>query len=111
MTKWGSARAFAAALRPHLVLEHQAGHTRALERAHRVMNVDRIAVPGVGVGEQQQIRAQRDRARGGDVFFQAHQPHVGLAKPRLADSAAGDEGGGVTHFRDQPRAEAVEHAG
>ena len=48
----------AAALRPHLVLEHQAGHARALERAHRVMHVDRIAVAGVGVGEQQEIRAR-----------------------------------------------------
>jgi len=37
-----------------LILEHEAGNARALERAHGVMHVDRVAVAGVGVGEEQQ---------------------------------------------------------
>src|SRR5713101_2525140 len=49
-------------------LRRDTGHARTLERAHGVMHVDRVAVAGVAVGEEQQIGARRDRARGGPWF-------------------------------------------
>ena len=99
----------AAALGPDLVLEHHAGHARVLERAHRVVDVDGVAVAGVGIGEQCEIGAAREYAHRGEVVLETHQADVGHAEPRLAEAAAGDEGRVETHVLDEPRAEAVVH--
>ena len=99
----------AAAFRPHLVLEHQSGDASALERTHGVIRVERVAVAGVAVGQQQQVGARGDRARGGDVLVEPHQPDVGLAQTGLADAAAGDERGAIAGLAHQSRAESVVH--
>ena len=101
----------AAALRPYLVFEHQARDAGALERAHGVISVERIAVAGVAIGEQSQIRAAGYRARGGNIFFEPHQTDVRLAEARLAHSTPGNECGRVAELADEPGAESVEYAG
>ncbi len=97
-----------AALRPHLVLEHQAAHARALEGAHRMPYVDRVAVAGVGVGEERHPGARHQRARPGDIFLQPHDAHVGLSHAALRDPRSGDESDRIARLLDEPRAESVE---
>lgn len=101
----------ATAFRPNLVFEHQTSDTGTLERTHGVIRIERVAVTGVAVGEQQQVRTRRDRPGGGHVFVEPHETDIGLAQPCFADAAAGDERRRVALPADQSCTEAVEHSG
>src|SRR5471030_259663 len=63
---------------------------RALEHAHGVAHVERVAEAGVGVDDQRQVHRVAD-ARGvvGDLM-QAHEALVRHAEPHVGDAGAGD---------------------
>src|SRR6185437_11262410 len=80
-----------AALRPDLILDHDAREARLLERAHREVHVHGVAIAGIGIGEQRQIAARRDGAADTQVLLHPHHAEIGPAEAGLADAGTGDE--------------------
>jgi hypothetical protein len=80
----------AAALGRDLVLELDAVGARALQRAHRVPHVQRIAEAGVGIDDQRQVHRVADARRVVGDLGQAHEGLVGQAEPHVGDAGAGD---------------------
>ena len=96
----------AAALRPDLVLDVDAGHAGALELAHRAPRVDRVAVAVVGVDDHRNAHRLGDVARVLDHLGHRHQPDVGIpAAHRRA--RAGHHAQRVAHLLDDPGGQAV----
>ena len=83
-----------ALLRPKLVFQKAAGGTRGDQFLHRAIDVQRIAVAGVGVHDDRNADAHADPPGPvGDLGLR-EQAHVGLADGRGGDGIAGDEGHG-----------------
>jgi len=97
----------AAALRPLLVLDHQPGEAGLLERLDGEVDVDRVAVAGIAVGEHGQIATADQRPADAQVLLGAHDAVVGPAEARLADAAPADEAGGKARTGDHAGAVAV----
>ena len=53
-------------------------------------DVDRVAVPGVGVDDQVGIDAFADQRQGIDDFGHGHEADVGPSEPSIGDRGAGD---------------------
>src|SRR5262245_20104386 len=66
----------------HLVLEMDRGYAGGLVLARGADHVDRVAVPGVGVGHYRDIDRLRDPSGVVDHLGQSHQPDVGATQPR-----------------------------
>ena len=77
-----------AALRPHLVLEHERRHTGFLEGAHDEVHGHRIAVARVGVSAQQQFSAIGKAARVIEILVESHDAAIGPAHAALGNAGA-----------------------
>ena len=80
----------AAALGEILVLELDGVGAGALEQAHRALDIERVAVAGVGIDHEMRRHAVADQADGLDHLAHADQPDIGAAQPRIGDGRAGD---------------------
>ena len=58
--------------------------------AHRALNVQRIAVAGVGVDDQRRRDAVADQSQRIRHFRQGHEADIGTSEPRVGDARAGD---------------------
>jgi len=105
------ARHVAAALGPHLVLEHDRRHARLLEGARREIDAHRVAVTGVGIRAQQQVGAVGEAPRIADVLFQPHHAAVRPAQAALRRAGSGDGARLETEVLGEARAVAVVDAG
>ena len=79
-----------AALGKILVLDLDRVGARALEQAHGALDIERIAVAGVGVDHEMRAHAVADQRDGLDHLVHADQADVGAAEPRIGDGRAGD---------------------
>ena len=98
-----------AALRPDLVFQHDAGQARLLERPHGEEDVDGVAVSGVRVPDQEQVRARRDRPRAFQVLGETHEADIGPPEPVFRKPGAGKKRRRKPRAPHEPGAEAVEH--
>ena len=80
----------AAALGKVLVLELDGIGAGALEQAHGALDIERVAVAGIGIDHEMRRHAVADQADGLDHLAHADQPDVGAAEPRIGDGRAGD---------------------
>src|SRR6185295_9890853 len=101
----------AAALGPDLVLDRDRREPCALEGAGDKVNVQRIAIAGVGVGEEGNARAGGELLASPQVLVEGENAAVGKAKQAFGEARAADRGGLIAEPLDQPHAVAVEHAG
>ena len=69
-----------ALLRHHLVLQVDAGHPGLLVLPHRAHYVDRVAVPGVGVGDHRHVDGRDDPAGVVDISAPRQQTDVRAAR-------------------------------
>jgi hypothetical protein len=76
----------AAALGRDLVFELDAVGARALQHAHRVAHVQRVAEAGVGIDDQRQAHRVADARRVVGYFMQAHEGLVGQPEPHVGDA-------------------------
>ncbi|MCY1238474.1 hypothetical protein D9M72_512150 [compost metagenome] len=104
------AREMAAALGRDLVLELDAVGARALQHAHRVAHVQRVAEAGVGIDDQRQVHGVADARRVVGDLVQAHEALVGQAEPHVGDARAGDVNGFEAQVFDDARRQRVEGA-
>ena len=106
------ARHVPAPLRPHLVLEEDAGGAGVLVELDRADGVERVAVAGVAVDDHDAVRDGVADAPGGVRHLRLCQ----VAEVRYPEEArgrceAGQEHVGVARLASQERGQAVEHAG
>ena len=80
----------AAALGEILILELDGVGAGAFEQAHRTLDVERIAITGVGVDHEMSADPVADQADGIDHLAQADEADVGPAEPRIGDGRARD---------------------
>ena len=80
----------AAALGKLLVLELDRAGAGALEQPHGALDVERVAVAGVGVDDQMGVDAVADQRDGVDDLAHGDEADVGAAEPRVGDRRAGD---------------------
>ena len=73
------AREETASLGKHLVFDVQGGHAGVFVLADGAMNVERIAVAGVGVADDGDVYRLRNRARVGGHLGHREQAQVGIA--------------------------------
>jgi hypothetical protein len=90
-----------------LILEVDRGDSGGLVPANRPDHVDRVAIPGVGVGDQRQVDRLGDLAGVVDRLRHRQQPHIGAAKAQRGGAEAGHVGRGETRFLRQARPERV----
>ena len=79
-----------AALGKHLILELDRRGPGPLEQPHRTLDIERVAVAGVGIDDQRTVDAvahQRDRL--GDLG-RGDEPDVGPPEPAIGDGRAGE---------------------
>ena len=100
-----------AAFGPHLVLDHQRRHAGLLKSAHDKVHGHRIAVTGVGIGAQQQVRAVGESPRIVQIFIEGHHTAVGPAHAAFGHACTGNRRGLESRLLDQPHAVAVIDAG
>jgi hypothetical protein len=72
-----------------LILEVDRGDSGGLVPANRPDHVDRVAIPGVGVGDQRQVDRLGDLAGVVDRLRHRQQPHIGAAQARRGGAEAG----------------------
>jgi hypothetical protein len=100
----------ATALRGELVFDHQTRKTRLRVAFDAALDVERVAVSGVGVADH------GNRDRGTDVatlvehFRVADKPGIGSREPRRRDRKPAHEGQWKTRPLDQTRGKGVEAA-
>ena len=80
----------AAALGKILILDLDGIGAGALEQAHRALDIERIAVAGVGIDNEMGRDAVADQRDCIDHLGHADQADVGPAEPRIGDGRAGD---------------------
>ena len=80
----------AAALGEVLVLELDGVGAGALEQTHGALDIERIAVAGVGVDDEMRADAVADQRQRLDHLAHADEADVGPAEPRVGDGRAGD---------------------
>ena len=83
----------AAALGKRLVLQVERGHPGPLELAHRATDVQRVAVAGVGVGDDRHARLLDDVGEPVDDLARREQAEVGIAHAARDPPAGGVERG------------------
>jgi hypothetical protein len=105
------AREMTAALRMHLVFQLYAVGPGPLQRAHRVIDVERIAKAGVGIDDQRQLHRIADARRVLGDFMQAHEALVGHGKPHIGHAGAGDVDGLEAQVFDELGRQGIERAG
>src|SRR5690606_36389748 len=93
-----------------LVLDVKAGHPAALESARRLPRRERVAVSGVGVGDDGKIDGVDDLLEPGSDFVRRHQAEVRNSGAACDGSAAGIYRG-KSGQRDEPGREPVIDAG
>ena len=102
----------AAALGPHLILEHQCRHAGFLEGAYHEMHIHRVTVASVGIGAQQQfVAAIGEIARVVKIDFKGHHAAVGPTQPTLRHARARNGAHLETCRLHQPRAVTIKHPG
>ena len=101
----------AALLRPDLVLQEAAGRAGGDQLVDGAVDVERIAVAGVGVDDDRDRDAHADPPGAVDHLGLGQQAHVGLADGGGGDRVAGDEGHREADALGDPRRERVEDAG
>ena len=101
----------AAALGPDLVLDRDRREPGLLEGAGDEMHVQRVAVAGVGIGEQRDVAAVRQRPAGAQVLVEREDAAIRPAEHAFGNARAGDRRRLVAETLHQPHAVAVEHAG
>jgi hypothetical protein len=79
----------AAALGEALVLELDSGGADALERAHGVPHVDRVAEAGVGIDDERQGGGIGDRPGRPREVRQGSEADIGHAEPGIGEAGAG----------------------
>ena len=99
-----------AALREDLVLELERVRACALERAHRALEVERIAEPGVRVDDDRDRHRLADRRDVGGHLGGGRESEIGGAEMRVRNSRAGDIDERETGGLDDPGGERVESA-
>ena len=80
----------AAALGEILVLDLDRVRAGALEQAHGALDIERIAIAGVGIDDEMGAHAVADQRDRFDHLVHAHQADVRAAEPRIGDAGAGD---------------------
>ena len=80
----------AAALGKVLVLDLDGVGAGAFEEPHRSLDIERIAVAGVGVDDEMARDAVADQRDGIGHFGHADEADVRPAEPRIGDGRAGD---------------------
>jgi len=75
------------------------------------MNVECIAVAGVGVRQQRNAGTIGKRGADPQVFIKSENAAVGSTQEILGNAGAADRGRLITRPLDEPDTEAVEHAG
>jgi hypothetical protein len=100
-----------AALRKSLILDLDGVGAGALQQPHRSLNVERIAVAGVGVDNQMSADTITDQLHRLDDLAHADETDVGAPKMRVCDACSGDvqrlEAGALGN----QRGERIVHAG
>jgi hypothetical protein len=101
----------AAALGPALVFDMHAGDAGFFIIADRAARVDRVAVAGVGIGDNGQLARIDDAARVVDHFGRGQQSDVGMPRPRDAGAEARHVHGVESRQLDEPCGEPVGDTG
>ena len=101
-----------APLRPHLVLEEQAGGAGGLPQLDGAHRVEGVAVAGVGVDDDHRLGHRRADAAGhlGHLDLREHA-HVGAPEQRAGHGEAGEEHDLEAGACRQPRRQRIPHAG
>ncbi len=100
-----------APLGPDLILEEAAGRAGRDQLSDRAVDVQRIAVAGVGVDDDRDRHAHGDPPRPLDHLGLREQPQIGLADRRGGHRVAGDEAHGKAAALAKPGGKRVEDAG
>ena len=96
----------AAFFRKTLILEMEGGDAGALEGARRGLRIERIAVTGIGVGNDRNVDHIHHRRQPVDDGVHGNQAEIGNAG-RARDRAAAGIDRGEAGLRDEPRREPV----
>ena len=72
-----------------LILDLDRMRARLLQKPQRTLDIDRIAVTGIGIDDKTGIDAIADQRNGIDDFGTADQPDVRPVQPRVGDRRAG----------------------
>ena len=96
----------AAFFRKALILEMESGDACALESARRGLRIERVAIAGVGVGNNRNIHDIHHRSEPVDDGVHGNQAEIGNAG-RAGDRPAAGIDRGKSGKRDEPRREPV----
>jgi hypothetical protein len=100
----------AAALRGELVFDHQGRKTRLRVALDAALDVERIAIAGVGVADHGNRYCGTDVAALVEHFRVADEPGIGNREPRRRDRKPAHEGQWKTRSFDQAGGKGVEAA-
>jgi hypothetical protein len=100
----------AAFLRADLVFELDRVGAGALQRAHRVAHIERIAEARIGIDDERQVHGVANPRRVFGDLVQAHEAEIGQAERHVRHARAGDVERLETRIGDHARAQRVEGA-